>query len=343
MQVRKFLIQDVVPSPDSLIDSGGNVRAFADTGGNLQLRSDANSDSVPRRLQWTWQDGTVVGFIGQNSFSQEMLFQNLINHPDGTIEISTAHVSAEIIVGGLRTFSAGLQVRGGAANTAAINLTDTVWGNRARIGYSSSDVWRFSGMPQQDVVFEGEDSITATVSMLEMNPNSGCHLFFDISGEIARSASLANGGFEVNNTLTGGGFERVLTVSDVETGSFTGTLQGTSGLDQATIEWVRIKADNGDDLVTLSLGATLQGTSDATTFAMTGVPAALRPTTAVTGVTWCKNNSAFVNTLTKLEPSGQIDFYYPTGGNAGSYSFTSWTNTGFKGLEEGWTFTYRLN
>ena len=200
-------------SSDSLIDSGGNVRAFADIGGNLQLRSVGNSDSEPRRLQFTWQDGTVVGFIGQNSFSQEMLFQNNINHPDGTIEISTTHVSAEIIVGGLRTFSAGLQVRGG--NTAAINLTDASWVNRARIGYTSSDVLRFENMPQQTIVFEGEDSITATVSMLEMNPNTGCHLFFKGDGEIARSALLANGGFEVNNTVTGGGFERALTASDL--------------------------------------------------------------------------------------------------------------------------------
>jgi hypothetical protein len=112
---------------------------------------------------------------------------------------------------------------------------------------------------------------------------------------------------------------------------------------QPTINWTRIVTDNGDDIVILSLGATSQGTSNATTFSMAGVPVALRPTTAVTGVTWCKNNSAFVNALTKLEPSGQIDFYYPTGGNAGSYSFTSWTNSGFKGLEEGWTFMYRLN
>jgi hypothetical protein len=341
--MRKFLIEDVVPSPDSLIDSGGNVRAFAATGSNLQLRSDGNSDAVPRRLQFTHQDETVVGFIGWNSFSEEMFIQNNINNADGTIEISTTHASAEILIGDRLRILSTLQVRGSANNNAAINFTTTAFVNRARIGYTADDALRFEGLPQEDVIFEGEESGTATVSMLEMNPDTGCHLFFDVDGEIARSASLANGGFEVNNTLTGGGFERVLTESDIETGSFTGTLTGFTVNPTGTVQWIRFTADNGDDMVMLSIGASITGTSNATTFAMTGVPAALRPTTAVNGVTFCRNNSAFVNTLTKLEPSGQIDFYFPTGGNASSYSFTTWTASGVKGLEEGWTFAYRLN
>jgi hypothetical protein len=212
--MRKFLIEDVVPSPDSLVDSGGNIAVFAAGSSNVQLRSVGDSDSVPRRLQFTWQDETVVGYIGWNSFSQEMFITNSINHADGTIEIFTNHASAEILIGNRLRILSGLQVRGSANNNASIQLTTTAYANRASIGYGGSDELIFENLAQQTITFQGEDSITATVSMLEMNPNTGCHLFWKGDGEIARSASLANGGFEVNNTLTGGGFERVLTVSD---------------------------------------------------------------------------------------------------------------------------------
>lgn len=343
--MRKFLIEDVVPDPDRLLDGAGNIAVIATGSSNIQIRSVADSDSTHRRLQFAWQDGTVVGLIGWNSFSQEMFITNSINNADGTIEIFTAHASAEILIGapsGIRILST-LQIRGSLANNAALNFTDTTFNNRARIGYTADDSLRFEGMPQEDVIFEGEESGTATVNMLLMNPDTGCHLYFDVDGEVARCASLANGGFLVNNTVTGAGFERALTVGDVSTGSFTATLTGMTALTQGTVEWMRITAADGNDYIILSIGAAISGTSNTTQFALTGVPVALRPTVAVNGLTWCHNLSAFINTLTKLEPSGQIDFYYPTGGAANSYSFTTWNNSGTKGLEEGWSFTYRLN
>lgn len=342
--MRKFLIEDVVPSPDRLLDGSGNIAVLAAGSSNIQIRSVADSDSTHRRLQFAWQDGTVVGLIGWDSFSQEMFIQNNINHPDGTIEITTTHASAEIIVGGLRTFSAGLQVKGGAANTAAINLTDTAWGNRARIGYTSSDVLRFENLPQQNIVFEGEDSITATVSMLEMNPNTGCHLFFKGDGEIARSASLANGGFEVNNTLTGGGFERALTTSDLgqptESGSFTVNFSvGTSDSNIVTIFYERF-----GDVVHLSMPVANFGNANANTLGTsTAIPVALRPSGNRQGVTVVTENSAEqVLAQFFLTSSGLFTFQAPNGGDAGDYGGSNFSSTGVKGVNSGWEFSYRI-
>ena len=318
--MRKFLIDNVVPSPDSLIDSGGNVRAFAATGGNLQLRSDSNSDTVPRRLLFTHQDGTQVGLLGWDSFSHEMFLQNNVNNADGTIEISTTHASAEILIGNRLRILSTLQVSGSANNNGAINITTTAFGNRCRIGYTSSDVLRIENLPQQDIVFEGEDSITATVSMLEMNPNTGCHLFWKGDGEIARSASLANGGFEVNDTLYGSGFASVATV---ETGSFTPNHTGFSAAPVGDIRWTRIGKN-----ITLQCDFSV-GTSDQTFWTITNWPAALQVTEdvkfAIFGIV---DNTATLNQLgaVTLTNGSSIATF------GSSMSSNVWTAAGSKGL-----------
>lgn len=53
-----------------------------------------------------------------------------------------------------------------------------------------------------------------TVDTIIADPDDDTALF-DEGVEVARTLPAANGGFEANNTLTGAGFERVLTVSDV--------------------------------------------------------------------------------------------------------------------------------
>ncbi|HUW44276.1 MAG TPA: hypothetical protein VMW50_00620 [Dehalococcoidia bacterium] len=342
--MRKFLIEDVVIS-DSLIDSAGNVRAFADTGGNLQLRSDANADAVPRRLQFTHQDGTVVGFIGQNSFSEEMLIQNNINNADGTIEISTTHASAEILIGNRLRILSTLQVRGGANNTAGINLTTTAYGNRAFLGYVSSDTLVLENLPNQNFDIQGENSITATVVILRTNPNTGVHLFFNNDGEIARSASLANGGFEVNNTLTGAGFERALTESDLgietESGSFSvdfGIGGGFSDSNSVTIQYLRY-----GDLVHLTMPTANFGNSNANScFTVNTMPVGLRPASTRYGSGPCIDNAAsIVLAQVTISSGGVISFFAPNSANPPNYG-NFWTTSGVKGVGAGWSMTYRL-
>lgn len=334
-------------SSDSLVDSGGNVRAFAATGSNLQLRSDANGDAVPRRLQFTHQDGTVVGFIGWNSFSEEMFFENNVNNADGTIEIRTTHASAEIIIGDrLRTLSS-VDVRGSANNNASVRWTDISYGGRASIGFVSSDEWIFSntGVPQQNIRFQGENSITATVTMLRLNPNLGAILSFNNDGEIARSAALASGGFEVNNTLTGAGFERVLTESDIgqvtDSGTFTLDWSvGFTGSNVNTYTYVR-----QGDLVTFWLTTSNLGNSNAATCGTSdGIPASLRPDSVryVSGPI-VDNASSIVLAQIVIQTDGSLDAFAPdlAGSDPPDYG-NDWTTSGVKGPVAGMTCTYYI-
>jgi len=217
--MRKFLIEDVVPSPDSLIDSGGNVRAFASTGGLLQLRSDANADALPRELAFTHQDGTVALFIGQDSFSEEMDIQNRINAADGLIRISTTHASAYVSINtNYRQGAGNPQFRGAADNTVGINLMTTSFGGRAFIGYSSSNTLVFqNSLDSAQLELIVRDSLSQARTMVQLNPNADVKLYYQPGGgaiEVARTLDDGDGGFEVNNLLTASGFERVLTESD---------------------------------------------------------------------------------------------------------------------------------
>jgi len=64
--------------------------------------------------------------------------------------------------------------------------------------------------------FLSEDSVGAQVTSLTIDGDADVALFFD-GAEVMRTLAAASGGLEANNTLTGAGFERVLTTSDLLT------------------------------------------------------------------------------------------------------------------------------
>ena len=81
-----------------------------------------------------------------------------------------------------------------------------------------------------NVQIRGEDTGGTLRSLIVADPDDDVALF-DAGTEVARTLPAASGGFEVNNTSTGGGFERVLTTSDLAAGgAFEGaTAAKTSG------------------------------------------------------------------------------------------------------------------
>jgi hypothetical protein len=62
--------------------------------------------------------------------------------------------------------------------------------------------------------FQSRDSGSTIRQLLHMDPDDNIALF-DQGVEVARTLGASAGGWEVNNTLTGAGFERVLTESDI--------------------------------------------------------------------------------------------------------------------------------
>ncbi len=341
---------DTLLQPQMLFNSGAEV-VDAVASNAVNIKSAGNTDAEPRELRFTHQDGTIRLFIGQDLFSEEMDIQNRIDHPDADLRLSTTNVNTIIsaVCGGgygLRTSFPGIVVRGSANNTGGITIGDTSFNARATISFPTSDQLRIRNLPQQDIYFDGENSITAIVDMLRMNPNRGVELFFNNDGQVANTIAAASGGFEVNNLATGAGFERVLTVGDVSTGSFTGTITGCTVNPTGTIEWMRITAADGNDFVQLSCDADITGTSNTTQMTMTGIPIALRPTTSRRVPCWVRNESKFTCALAEIDSSGVITFYAPdnTGNTTNPFwSFTTFGNTGTKGLENGWQLGYRLD
>ena len=154
------------------------------------------------------------------------------------------------------------------------------------------------------------------------------------------TGTAATGGAFANNTLTGSGNERVLTVSDKRTaGSFTGTLTGMSASTTGTYNY-RIEGNQ----VTIYRGTALTGTSTATTFTMTGLPAAIQPQF---------DQQRFCGLITNatVQSLGLAKFV----GGSGTLTFSMFdastttlteqavfANTGTKGTSQDWSVTYSL-
>lgn len=89
--------------------------------------------------------------------------------------------------------------------------------------------FQFDGfVDSMEITFNARDSGSVNRQLLHMDPDDNIALF-DQGVEVARTLGASAGGWEVNNTLTGAGFERVLTTSDLSGAAeflFYGILEG---------------------------------------------------------------------------------------------------------------------
>jgi hypothetical protein len=204
--------------PQMLFNAGTEV-VDAVAAGQVNLKSSGNADAQPRELRFTHQDGTIALFIGQDLFSEEMDIENRINHPDGDIRISTTGAGTYVqINGNYRQTSGNAQFRGSADNTVGINLVDTSFLGRAFFGYQTSNTLVVqNSLDSASMELIVRDSLSQARTMVQLNPNADVKMYYQPGGgaiEVARTIDDGDGGFEVNNLLTGAGFERVLTESD---------------------------------------------------------------------------------------------------------------------------------
>jgi hypothetical protein len=123
-------------------------------------------------------------------------------------------------------------------------------------------------------------------------------------------------------------------------------------IDTFTVTWVGFSADPSNTtasyfrygrLVSLTFPVGV-GTSNSTSFGITGVPAAIRPTTAqYVYLPYVENSGSLIagGCVGSIETDGSVDF--AVGGQA--YSTTSWTASGDKGIDSSRPFAtvmYRL-
>jgi hypothetical protein len=134
-------------------------------------------------------------------------------------------------------------------------------------------------------------------------------------------------GLFVNGTAVGAGGS---------TGSFTGTLTGMTAGTTGTVNYT---VSNG--ICSLYITADILGTSNASTMTMTGLPAAVQP--AAVRLTLCGNiqNSSGTTYMGSASiAGGTITFLLATG--APVQISNTFTTSGGKGLNAGWTVTYPL-
>ena len=129
------------------------------------------------------------------------------------------------------------------------------------------------------------------------------------------------------------------TVTLIE-GSFTGTLTGMSSATTGTVSYKIFanSAGTGKSCV-VYIAANITGTSNTTAMTMTGLPAAIRPTTAVFVPCLVFDNGATQpDGCADISASGStITFYTDDPLSAGGF-----TGSGTKGLERGWSIEYAL-
>jgi hypothetical protein len=125
-------------------------------------------------------------------------------------------------------------------------------------------------------------------------------------------------------TITGTGTIGGNTIPTQTTGSFTGTFTGFTATVTGTVNWVAI-----GKMVIMTIPAA-SGTSNATSFTMTGIPAAIQPATANTmgnlAGNVVQNNTAYVTCDWTIN-GGTMTFF-----NGASEGSASWTAAGTKGF-----------
>lgn len=119
------------------------------------------------------------------------------------------------------------------------------------------------------------------------------------------------------------------TAGQIAQGTFTGTLTGMSATTQATMNYQRI-----GNWAFIWAAAAFTGTSNTTSFTLTGIPAILLPAAQVSlQMLPTIDNGVVALATAVLTSSGIMTLARASAVNA--YSSTGWTNTGTKGLSTG--------
>jgi hypothetical protein len=222
-QVRQMLHLD--PDDDvQLYHPGSNLIAFRTTATGADVRVDAAGDpsltltedaTISARFQHVAStditilkneiDSGHVQVRGEDSGSVDTLMAAF--DPDGPSELYHD--------GLLRAYTGavGWTLRGDGASSGNFTMEDTGVATIFHIDVTASEVQIRSFIDSNTVRFVGNDSGSAQRNMILMDPDADVKLY-QVGVEVVHTLTAAAGGLEANNTLTGAGFERVLTVAD---------------------------------------------------------------------------------------------------------------------------------
>lgn len=189
-----------------------------------------------------------------------------------------------------------LPVANGGTNASTASITS--FNNIT--GYTASGA---TGTTSTNLVFSTSPTLTtpnATTTIGVGNATasaSGCGITFPATQNLSTNAN---------------------TLDDYIEGTFTGTATGMTTSPTVTVTYVKIGG-----LVTLSTATTLTGTSNATTFTMTGMPSTLYPSASrVVFVRVQDNGGAATIAVATVSNAGVVSFFTTVGGTAFTASGT---------------------
>lgn len=128
---------------------------------------------------------------------------------------------------------------------------------RAQIGHAGDDILQVRNLIDAGFVqLIGNDPGSTARLVFQGDPDGAGSLYY-VGVEVVRTENASNGGLEVNNTLTGGGFERVLTTGDAAVLLPVGTVtNATLRWDGAAwVESTLVRIDNGGEVQTNEIRA----------------------------------------------------------------------------------------
>jgi len=285
------LILDAAGEGDLWLAAGAQYTIKVDTSADVQLSS---TDGISSDDLSTWvNSGSDIYYSAGNVY---------IGASSGTETLDvtgTAAISGTLTVAGLITANAGLTL--GAGDDLTLSSTSDVIFNKltasqALFTDASKNAVSNAITGTGNVVMSASPTLTGTITAAVAN----------FSGAVD-ALTLSTG----NETFT------------YDEGSFTATATGLTTSPTYTVKYVVI-----GDMVTLFIPL-ITGTSNATSFGLSGVPAAITPAESSTNVIFgAQNNSAEIQLAgVDVKTDNTIDFIFWSGS---AWSSTGWTNSGTK-------------
>ena len=218
-----FIVYNSAGAAGMTISTSANP-SFRSTGSSwiMSIEDSSGNDLLTLRAgtsvtNWDWfTNGQNIVLRGEDGSST---LQNMITmNPDGEKILHYDGDTALRIIQNEYQFRS--QTNSNDPTTGGAQLTfqrfqNSLGGNAGTIGFLNTSSYDIENQVHGGLVrIRGQESSVGTVrSLIEGDPDDDVALF-DAGTEVARTLPAASGGWEVNNTLTGGGFERALTESD---------------------------------------------------------------------------------------------------------------------------------
>lgn len=223
------------------------------------------------------------------------------------------------------------------ANGTTITSTATSAFDIGTTGGFPDEVWTYSGGATDTKVWDMYSDGANLNGRAINDAHSGATTWLTVNrtGTVVNSINLQATAVQVNGV-------NIASITQTSA-TFTGTLTGMSGATTCSMKYRK----TGSSITIFNVGGQCTGTSNSTSMTMTGLPAAVQPSQAVTGLAiFVINNNVPIYAAFDIASAGSTITFSPTSSATASPYLTSastnFTNTGTKGIVGAFQIVYDL-